>query len=196
MTVVVIVVIISMAISMTVAMPVSMVFVIMAFAVVIVVFVLAVVVAVVMADFLAIFAAVEVSLPTAMTSPVSMLAANGERAVITEARIVCAVNVTAEAYRSVKPGAGSEEDSAGKPRRSVIAERGASIGCVVVIAVGANGLDSDIDGDLYLSFRNGGREAEERENGKREKPRRFHLFLLGIGSGKSLAVARRVGTPN
>jgi len=139
-------------------------------AVLVVIFILAVVVAVVMANFFAIFAGVEVSLPSAMTAPVSVLAAHGERSVIAEARIVSTVNVPAEADRAMEPGTGSEEDSTRKPRGTVIPERGASIGCVVVVAVRADRLDADVDGDLNFGLEGRSREAEKRQKRKREKP--------------------------
>jgi hypothetical protein len=136
------------ALIVAVSVSVSAVVVIVASAVIVVIFILAVVVAVVVANFFAIFAGVEVPLPAAMTAPVGVFAADREWAVVAEARIVRAIDVAAESQGPVKPGTGSEEDSTGKPGRSVIAERSASIGRVVVIAVRAGRLDADVDGDL------------------------------------------------
>ena len=147
---VVIVAVTMIVVIMAVSIAMSVVVVIVASAMVAVVFVLTVVVAIVVPDFFAIFAGMEVSLPAAMTAPVSVLAANGERAVVAEARIVSAIDITAEANRAVEPRAGSEKDPAGKPSWSVVAERRAPIGCVVVVAVGADRLSADVDGDLYF----------------------------------------------
>ena len=149
-----------------VTMPIAMVFVAAAFAVVIVVFVMAIVMAVVMADFFAVFAGVEIPFPAAVASPVGMLAANREPAVVAETRVVCAIDISPETDRAVEPRARSEEDSAGKPCWSVIAERGATIGRVVVIAVWADRLNADVDGDLYFGLEGRGREAEKREKRK------------------------------
>jgi len=119
-----------------------------ALAMIVVIFELTVVVAVVMPVFLAVFAAAEVLLPSTMTSPVGVLTAYRVWAVIAEARIVAAIDVTAEADRSVEPGPRTEEDSARKPGRRVVAEGRAPVRRVVVVAVRANRLDSDVDGDL------------------------------------------------
>src|SRR4051794_41032178 len=105
----------------------AVILVIVAFAVAVVIFVLAVVMAVVVADFTAIFAAMEIPLPTAMTAPVSVLAATGERAMIAETRVVGAIDIAAESDRTVEPRTCSEEDSAGEPCGTVVAERGASV---------------------------------------------------------------------
>jgi hypothetical protein len=144
----------------------AMVIAIVAAAVVAVVFVLAVVMAVVMADFFAVFAGVEIPFPAAVASPVGMLAPNREPAVVAETRVVCAIDISPETDRAVEPRARSEEDSAGKPCWSVIAERGATIGRVVVIAVWADRLNADVDGDLYFGLEGRGREAEKREKRK------------------------------
>ena len=119
-----------------------------ALAMIVVIFELTVVVAVVMPVFLAVFAAAEVLLPSTMTSPVGVLTAYGVWAVIAEMRIVAAIDIAAKPNWTVEPGSRAEEDSAGKPGRRVVAERRAPVRCVVVVAVGANRLDSDIDGDL------------------------------------------------
>ena len=121
---------------------------IVASAMVAVVFVLTVVVTIVVTDFFAIFAGVKVSFPAAMTTPVSVLAANGERAVVAEARIVSAIDVAAESYGAMEPWASSEEDPTAEPGRPVVAEGGTAVRRVVVVAVRADGLHADVDGDL------------------------------------------------
>ena len=131
---------------------VSMVVVIVASAVITMVFVLAVMMAVVMANLFAVFTGVEIPFPAAMTAPVGVLAAYREWAVIAEARIVGAVDVTAETHGTVKPRTCSEEDSATKPSWSVVAKWCAPIGCVIEVAIGADWLDANVDCDLYFCF--------------------------------------------
>jgi hypothetical protein len=133
-----------------------------ALAVIVVIFDLAVVVAVIVANFLAIFAAMEIPFPSAMPAPVSVLAANGELAMVAEVRIIGAVDVAAETDGAVEPGTGSEEHSAGEPGGSVITKWGASIGGVVEVPIWAYGLNTDVDGDLYFCFEGRSREAEKR----------------------------------
>jgi len=133
-----------------VSVAIAVFFAVVSAAMIVVVFVLAVVMAIVMADLTTIFAAMEISLPSAMATPVCVLAANGEPAMVAEARIVGAINISAEADGAVEPWSRSEEDSAGKPCWSVIAERCATIGSVVVIAIGTNRLNADVDGDLHF----------------------------------------------
>ena len=182
---VVIVAVTMIVVIMAVSIAMSVVVVIVASAMVAVVFVLTVVVAIVVTDLFAIFAGMEVSLPAAMTTPVSVLAANGERAVVAEARIVGAIDVAAKADRPMEPGSGSDEDSTGEPCWPVIAEGGASIGRVIEVAIGANGLDADVDGDLYFGFESGSRETEKHKKAKREKPERFHhISPKNGGSGE------------
>lgn len=147
-SVTVIMIIVIMAVSIAIAM--AVVVVIVASPVITMVFVLAVMMAVVMADFFAVFTGVEGSFPAAMTAPVCMLAAYGVRAVIAEARIVGAIDISAETYRTVEPGSRSEEDSAVKPCGTVVAERGATIGSVVVVAIRAKRLGAYVDRDLYF----------------------------------------------
>ena len=110
-----------------------------------VVLVLAIVMAVIVADLFAIFARVEIPFPSAMASPIGALATDGEWAVVAEAWIICAVVVPTEANWAVEPWTGSEEDSAGEPCWAVVAEGGAVVRCVVVIAVRTNWFHTDVD---------------------------------------------------
>jgi hypothetical protein len=158
------------ALVIAVSVAIAMIFIAVSAALIVMVFVLAVVVAVVVANFTAIFAAMEIPLPPAVTAPVRALAANRESAVISEARVIGAIDISAEADRAVEPGSCSEEDSAGKPCGTVVAERGASIGCVVVIAIGTDRLNADVDRDLHFGPERCSGKAEKREKGEREKP--------------------------
>ena len=62
----------------------------------------------------------------------------GHRAVVAIMGIIAVVDVTVEAMRAVKPGAGSDEDSAAEPIRPVVAVGRAVVGGVVVVPVGTN----------------------------------------------------------
>jgi len=145
----------------------AMVVVIVASAVFVVILVLPVMMAVVVANFVAIFAAVEVPFPSAVATPVSVLAADRVWTVITEARIVGAVDVAAEPDGSVEPWTSTEEDSAGKPGWTVVAEGGAVVWRVIVVAVWTDGFNADVDGNLYFGSEGGTRCAEKREKDER-----------------------------
>ena len=123
---------------------------------IVMILVLPVMMAVIVADLFAIFARVEIPFPSAMASPIGALATDGEWAVVAEAWIICAVVVPTEANWAVEPWTGSEEDSAGEPCWAVVAEGGAVVRCVVVIAVRTNWFHTDVDGDLYFGSESGG----------------------------------------
>jgi hypothetical protein len=90
----------------------------------------------------------------------SMFTVLREGAVIAVAGIEAIVYVAVKAARSVEPGAGADEDAAGKPVRTVVAVRGAVIGSVVEIAVRAyrrcSNLNCDLRGRYHASA---GKEA-------------------------------------
>jgi hypothetical protein len=79
-------------------------------AAIVVILVLAVVMSVVVPEFFAGFMTTELAFPSAMTSPVGALTAHWVWAVVAEMRIVVVVDVAAETYRTMKPGAGTKED--------------------------------------------------------------------------------------
>ncbi len=60
------------------------------------------------------------------------------------------VHMAAEVGRAVKPWAGADEDSAHKPFWAVIAVGSAGIWRDVIVTVGTNRSDSNVDGDLSL----------------------------------------------
>jgi hypothetical protein len=68
------------------------------------------------------------------------------------------IYMAAEAFRTMKPRADSDEDAAGKPFRTVVAVGGAVVGRDVIVAVGTFRRDSDFDG--YLSLGLGSRYCE------------------------------------
>jgi hypothetical protein len=58
------------------------------------------------------------------------------------------IHVAEKVFRAVKPRAGTNEDTARKPLRSVVAVGSAGIRSVVIVAVGACWFDSYADADL------------------------------------------------
>jgi hypothetical protein len=171
--VIALVIAVSMAIAvvvMVVSAAIAVVFIAVSAALIVMVFVLAVVMAIVVADLAAIFAAVEISVPPAMAAPVWALATDGESTVVSEPRVIGAIDISAEADRAMEPGSRSKEDAAGKPSGTVVAERGATIRCVVVVAIRTRRLNADVDGDLYFGPERCSGKAEKREKGEREKP--------------------------
>jgi hypothetical protein len=82
-----------------------------------------------------------------------LLAASWHRSNVTVMRIVAVVDMAVEAVRAVKPGAGANEQAAGKPIGPIVAVGSAVIGSVVEVPIGAHGRHSNVDGDL--GWRNG-----------------------------------------
>jgi len=92
-------------------------------------------------------------------------AATGQRTAVTLTGVKAVVDVAVEAVPAVEPGAGSDEDSAKEPVGPVIAVRGAVVGSVVEVAVGANGSHSNVDGDLGWGGQRGWRSWRGAEQG-------------------------------
>jgi hypothetical protein len=82
-----------------------------------------------------------------------LFAAPGQGAVVAVTRVVAVVYVSVKVAGAVVPAAGTDEDPAIKPVRPVIAVGRAVVRGVVKVAVGADWLHSDADGEL------GGRNA-------------------------------------
>jgi hypothetical protein len=59
------------------------------------------------------------------------------------------------------PWAHAQEDAAVEVSRPVEAIRRASVGCVVVVAVGTDGLNADADGNLRVRHRRQGQAREQ-----------------------------------
>src|SRR5580698_150889 len=72
--------------------------------------------------------------------------------------MVAVVDMAAETFRAVKPGADADEDAAGKPLGAIVSVRSAVVGRSVIVTVGTFGRDSNVDADLSLCF--GGRYRE------------------------------------
>ena len=84
-----------------------------------------------------------VASPVSRLVPLEMVersgSAIGKRPTVAVTRIKTVVDVAVEAVRAVEPGAGSEKYATHKPIGPVVAVRGAVIGGVVEVAVGADG---------------------------------------------------------
>ena len=85
-----------------------------------------------------------------------LFAASGHRSVVTIMRVVAVVYVAVEAARAMEPRAGSDEQSAREPVRSVIAVRRAIIRRIVKVTVWANRGNTDINSNLCWCFRAAG----------------------------------------
>src|ERR1700733_7005911 len=85
-----------------------------------------------------------------------------DRAVIPVVRIVAVVHVAVKAARTVKPGAGPDEDPSYPPVGPVVAVGSAVVRSIVKISVGADRRHSNIDADVNLSRR-------RRRNSRRRK---------------------------
>jgi hypothetical protein len=70
------------------------------------------------------------------------------RASVTVARIVAVIDVAIEAVGTMKPWASSEEYTAGKPVRSIVAVGSAIVGGIVEVSIGAYRGYSNVDGNL------------------------------------------------
>src|SRR5579871_5921765 len=95
--------------------------------------------------------------------------------VVTVVRIVAVIDVAVEAVRAVEPRASSDEYSASKPIRSIVAVRSTVIRGVVKVTVRAHGRGSDVNGNL--SWCHG--HAAHQCNGESKEGKRLpsgHIF--------------------
>jgi hypothetical protein len=77
------------------------------------------------------------------------------------------IYMTTKVGRAVEPWAGTNEDTASKPFRAIVAVGSTVIGCCIIVAVGAIRGYSDVDSYLSLGFR-GWREGDADYNSKRK----------------------------
>jgi hypothetical protein len=75
------------------------------------------------------------------------------------------VNVAVKVFRAVKPRASANEDTAGKPLRSVVAVGGTVVRSNIVVSVWTFRCSSDVDAHLGLCFGSCYREADSSNNG-------------------------------
>jgi hypothetical protein len=80
------------------------------------------------------------------------LAAFGIVSIIAVPKIVVVVDVAIESIGTVEPGTRAEEDTTGKPLRSIVAIRRATVGWYFVIAVRTNRWFSYLNGNLGSCF--------------------------------------------
>ena len=79
--------------------------------------------------------------------------ASGQRAVVSVVGVVAIIDVAVEAMGTVKPGAGSDEETTVEPIGAVVAVRSAIVGGIVEIAVGADRGGAKVDADRDLRGR-------------------------------------------
>jgi hypothetical protein len=94
--------------------------------------------------------------------------ARRHRTVVAVMGVVAVVDVTDEAARAVEPGAGADEEAADEPVGAIVAVGCAVIGCVVEVAVGADGCSADADNHLTRG-RRGAVEGESSDGDSREE---------------------------
>jgi hypothetical protein len=91
--------------------------------------------------------------------------------------IEAVIDVAVEVARTVEPGAGSDEHTAGEPLGPIVPVRGAIVWGDVVVAIRTNWFCSDIDRDLSgCRARNAQQSSDQGRKGK--KFPMTHVFLL------------------
>ncbi len=75
-------------------------------------------------------------------------------------RMIIVIHMTAEVVAAMKPRTGTDEDTTGKPFRTIVAGRSAAIRGSVIVPIGAFRGDSNVNADLSLQFGSGHREAD------------------------------------
>jgi hypothetical protein len=75
-------------------------------------------------------------------------------------RMVIIIYVATEAIAATKPRTGADEDTTGKPFRTVVAGGGTAIGRGVIVPIRTFRGSSDVDADLSLYFWSGHSEAD------------------------------------
>ena len=110
------------------------------------------------------FIAFEMLNPIKMFIGIGFFTTSWPRAVIPMFGMEMVIYVAVEACRAVKPGAGANEDSAGKPLRAVVAVGSAVIRRDVIVPVGTFRRDADVDLHLSLCFGSSDREADCRNS--------------------------------
>jgi len=83
----------------------------------------------------------------------------GRRASIAVFRVIIVIDVATEVIAAMKPWTGTDEDTTGKPFRTVVAGGSAAIRRGVIVAVRTFRGDSNVNGDPSVHIRNGDHEA-------------------------------------
>ena len=100
-----------------------------------------------------------------------LFAALGERSVVAVARVIAVIDMAVEVAGAVVPMAGPDKNSVHKPIGPVVAVRRAVVGSVVEVAIGADRLRTEGDGDLGWRY---ARRAKQR-NGEGCESEGFEL---------------------
>jgi hypothetical protein len=108
-----------------------------------------------------------------------------QRAAISVTRIVAVVHVAVKIAMSVKPGACADERPATEPIRPIISVGSTAIRSVVIVAIGACRLNSDIDTNLGPCFETTSHQADSRNSGERSTFESLHDRSL-LPSGRYL----------
>jgi hypothetical protein len=108
-----------------------------------------------------------------------------QRTMIAVVRIVAVIDVAVEAVRTVKPGAGTDKDSADEPVGAVVAVGGALVRCIVEVAVWTYRSNPDTDGDLGGRHRGCGYSTRD-ESQERKRFSIKHVFSLPNSSLEAL----------
>jgi hypothetical protein len=90
--------------------------------------------------------------------------------------MVTVIYVATEVLTAMKPWTGTDEDTTGKPFRTVVAGGSAAIGRGVIVPIGTIRGDSNVDADLSLYFGSGHREADCSDNGECKISKSVHWF--------------------
>jgi len=96
--------------------------------------------------------------------------------VITLMWIPAVIDVAIEAMRTMEPGAGPQEDSAGEPIRPIVAVRSAVVGRVVEVSVGAYRCGSDVDGNLSGCYRHSAYQRSGESGENKRLPSAYHFL--------------------
>jgi hypothetical protein len=95
-----------------------------------------------------------------MLCGLGFLATLWRRAFIAVFRMVIIIYVATEVIAAMKPRTGADEDTTGKPFRTVVAGGSAAIRSSVIVPIRTFWGGSDVDADLSLYFGSGHRETD------------------------------------
>jgi hypothetical protein len=129
-----------------------------------------------------------------------VIAAVRDRTSITTVDIEMVIYMAAKVIRAVKPWAGTDEDSADEPFRTVVAVGSTGVRSEVVIAVRACGFGTEVDINLSLRFGSGRREANDGDSDSSESTFEFvHESSSGsteLWSSQCTSAELRTGSRN
>jgi len=88
-----------------------------------------------------------------------LFAALRVRSMVAVAGVKAVVDMAVEVAGAAEPAAGADEHAVVEPIGPVVAVGRAVVGSVVVVAVGADGLDTEVDGDLGWRYARGAKQG-------------------------------------